>query len=101
MIRGNALVGVGSALAASEACAAFVVASGKRAFISRKKPSRVSTLAAIFAISANWALSVTLGLLAVSKAARAASPLMTGAYFSRNRARPIVSSASREPTQAG
>src|SRR3982751_695502 len=44
MIRGSAPVWTGSALALSAGGAAFAVASGNRAFISRRKPSRVSTL---------------------------------------------------------
>src|SRR6185437_8163898 len=93
-IFGKEPVGVGSAPCTPGGSVAFAVASGKRAFISRRKPSSVSTLAAILAIAPNSALEVAAGLLAVSNAARSASPLISGAYFSRNRASPIASSAS-------
>src|SRR6185312_8379663 len=70
------------------------VLSGKRSFMSRRKPSSVSTLAAILAIAANSPVEAARGLLAASKAILSASPLISGAYFSRKRAMPIASSAS-------
>src|SRR5882672_2499060 len=99
-IAGNEPVGVRSAFGVSGGSGARAIASGNRVFISRRKPSSVSTLAAIFAIWANSALLVVAGLLAVSKAARSVSPLINGAYFSRKRARPMESSASAYPTTA-
>ena len=79
---------------------ARVAASGKRVFISRRNPSSVSTLAAILAIAANSELLAPAGLLATSNAILSASPLISGAYFSRNRASPMASSASAYPTMA-
>ena len=93
-ICGSEPVWTGSLFAVSGGSGALAVASGKRIFISRRKPSSVSTLAAIFAITANSALLAPDDLPAVSKAARSASPLISGAYFSRKRARPMASSAS-------
>src|ERR1700759_5599818 len=72
-IFGNEPVGVGSAPCTPGGRIALAVASGKRAFISRRKPSSVSTLAAILAIAPNSALVVAVGLLAGSNSARAAS----------------------------
>src|SRR5258708_39559015 len=89
-IAGKEPVGNGSALGVSGGSGALAVASGNRVLISRRKPSSVSTLAAILAIAANSALLAAAGLLAVSKAARAGSPLINGAYFSRKRARPMA-----------
>ena len=99
-IAGNEPVGTGSAFGISGGSVALAVASGNRVFISRRKPSSVSTLAAILAIWANSALVAAAGLLAVSNAARSASPLISGAYFSRKRASPMASSASAYPTTA-
>jgi hypothetical protein len=53
---------------ASGGSIARAVASGKRIFISRMKPSSVSTLAAILAIRANSVLLEDAGLLAMSNA---------------------------------
>src|SRR5712691_2204400 len=100
IIRGKAPVETGSLFTVSGDTGALAVASGNRVFISRRNPSSVSTLAAILAIRANSALLAATGLLAVSKAARSASPLINGAYFSRKRARPMASSASEYPTTA-
>ena len=100
MIRGSEPVWTGSPFMVSGGSGALAVASGKRTFISRRKPSSVSTLAAIFAIMANSALLAPVDLPAVSNAARSASPLISGAYFSRKRARPMASSASAYPTTA-
>src|SRR3954467_524086 len=84
MILGKAPVWTGSAFAVSGGSGAFAVASGNRVFISRRNPSSVSTLAAIFAIRANSALAADAGLLAVANAARPGSPLISGKYFSQN-----------------
>src|SRR6202035_5157082 len=80
-IPGNEPVGNGSAFGVPGGSVARAVASGNRVLISRRKPSRVSTLAAIFAIWANSALLEAAGMLAVSNAARSASPPLNGAYF--------------------
>ncbi len=89
MIRGNALVGDGSALAASRAWRpsssrpgnALSFRAGSRRACRRWRPSSRSRRIG--------RCRSTVGLLAVSKAARSASPLIKGAYFSRNRARPM------------
>src|SRR3984957_5975655 len=75
-IAGSEPVETGSALATSGGIVALAVASGKRVFISRRKPSSVSTLAAILAIWPNSELLEAAGLLAVSNAERSASPLI-------------------------
>jgi len=72
-IAGKAPVWTGSAPDMSGDSGARAVASGKRIFISRMKPSSVSTLAAILAITANSVLLDAAGLLAVSNANRSAS----------------------------
>ena len=97
-ICGNEPVGFGSAFGISGGSVALAVASGNRVLISRRNPSSVSTLAAIFAIGANSAVLASAGWLAVSNAARSSSPLISGAYFSRKRARPMASCASAYPT---
>src|SRR5438477_12299583 len=94
MILGNGAVEAGSGFAVSAGSIALATASGKRAFISRRKPSSVSTPAAILAIAANSALEAAPGLLAVSNAKRSVSELISGANFSRKRASPILSSAN-------
>ena len=99
-IAGKEPVCTGSPFTISGDCGARAVASGKRIFISRMKPSSVSTLAAILAIRANSVLLEAAGWLAVSNDSRSASPDIRGAYFSRKRARPIASSASAYPTTA-
>src|SRR5258707_5793362 len=93
-IAGSEPVGNGSAFTVPGGSGARAVASGNRVRISRRKPSSVSTLAAILAISANPALLALAGLLAASKAERSGSALINGAYFSRKRCRPMASSAS-------
>src|SRR5438876_2523721 len=67
MILGSDPVETGSGFAVSAGSIALATASGKRAFISRRKPSSVSTPAAILAIAAN---SARPGLLAVSNEER-------------------------------
>ena len=94
MIAGSDPVDIGSAFVMAGGMIARAVASGYRVFISRRNPSSVSTLAAIFAIAAKSALLEPTGLLAISKAARSASALISGRYFSRKRVSPMVSSAS-------
>jgi len=68
-IAGSEPVGNGSAFTVSGG-SALAVASGNRVRISRRKPSSVSTLAAILAMSANPVLLAVAGWLAVSKAER-------------------------------
>src|SRR5437899_10860637 len=82
-IAGSEPIGNGSAFTVPGGSGARAVASGNRVRISHRKPSSVSTLAAILAISANPALLALAGWLAVSKAERSGSALINGAYFSR------------------